>query len=709
MSIVADHVRRLDARIDQISLIPLGLGEDQDEQFQGVDRVEVSALTSPRVTQLLRISKAFSPSASSGAGLPAWRIEDLLIKSGLAETEDEEAFKAKMAVETDVEWLLVGKATVQTYGLLMDTLLDQITPLSDDIWYWDEVLSSYPNSLLYTTQSSPLRLCKWAREIFNEVLDRVRQLRHAQLLEATQQAESNYEPSGSGAISPTQVDGEGGRDRDTDHDDDQRTEFSKATSVGSLRPRLSSHWRQYYKVVRESIAERSLTDFRHKILSRVDIGRSEARRKLARLQRLREMTAAGLGVLLDEGLDLGTGQDEAAYNDEWRGVLERSVALMDMILQGVLKLDSNVSDFEERVFAGVEDDPELSVHIDDVPAAARPAILARRLLSLLQEGIPSHVVATSQLSNKYGRPSRLVRYWVPAVALLLSSSTILRLLFNRQDDIVTWIRDFGATTRDFWFNWVVEPVRKVIGTIRHDSNEEIAIMSRDSLKADRESLERMVVDFALDYPEFAAGNASVSQSELVDIRSKVREGDVTPVLRAYEKGLRHPFVAAVKGNLVRSLLVQVQKTKVDLEVAISGIDALLKSQELVFGFIGLTPGILVSVGIFQYLKTVFGGRKGMRHSKKARRSVRVLRRMDKILSKASSSSQNNFISYRDHGLLVCEVHVLRQLAYDVLPGDVQKEFIEDLDELASLRVINMQIKVLERIRWAYAEWLSKMR
>lgn len=585
-------MRRLDARIDQISLIPLGLGEDQDEQFQGVDRVEVSALTSPRVTQLLRISKAFSSSSSSGASLPAWRIEDLLIKSGLAEAEDEETFKAKVAVETDVEWLLVGKATVQTYGLLMDTLLDQITPLSDDIWYWDEVLSSYPNSLLYTTQSSPLRLCKWAKEIFSEVLDRVRQLKHAQLLEATEQAEPNYELSGSRAISPTQVDGEGGHDRDTDHDDDQRTEFSKATSVGSSRPRLSSHWRQYYKVVRESIAERSLTDFRHKILSRVDIGRSEARRKLARLQRLREMTAAGLGVLLDEGLDLGTGQEELTYNEEWRGVLERSVALMDMILQGVLKLDSNVSDFEERVFAGVEDDPELSVHIDDVPGAARPAILARRLLSLLQEGIPSHTIATSQLSNKYGRPSRLVRYWIPAVALLLSSSTILRILVNRQDDIITWIRDLGATTRDFWFNWVIEPVRKVIGTIRHDSNEEIAIMSRDSLKADRESLERMVVDFALDYPQVAVGNASVSDSELVDIRSKVREGDVTPVLRAYEKGLRQPFVGAVKGNLVRSLLIQVQKTKVDLEVAISGIDALLKSQELVFGFIGLTPGIL---------------------------------------------------------------------------------------------------------------------
>ncbi|KAK3987870.1 ATP synthase regulation protein NCA2-domain-containing protein [Cladorrhinum sp. PSN332] len=706
MSIVADHVRRLDARIDQISLIPLGLGENQDEQFQGVDRVEVSALTSPRITQLLRISKALSSSSTSGASLPAWRIEDLLLKSNLVEMDEEEGelkekivLEGKTAVETDVEWLLVGKATVQTYGLLMDTLLDQILPLSDDIWYWDEVLSSYPNSLLYTMQSSPLRLLKWTKEISSEVVDRLRQLQHDQLLAARQHLQPDFEQSGSGDISPTQLDGQQG--------DDQATGLSRVTSRGAAPPSMSSHWGQYYSVVRASIAERSLTDFRHKILSRVDIGRSEARRKLARLQKLREMTAAGLGVLMDEGLDLGNGQQEVEYNEEWRGVLERSVALMDMILQGVLKLDSNVSDFEESVFAGVERDPELSVHIDDVPAATRPATLARRLLSLLQQGIPDHSVATSELTSKHGRPSRLVRYWIPAAVLLFSSSTILRILVNRQDDIITWIRDLGATTRDFWFNWVVEPVRKIIGTIRHDSNEEIAIMSRDSLKADRESLERMVVEFAQDHPLVAVGSTSISESELVDIRSKVKEGDVTPVLRAYEKGLRQPFVGAVKGNLVRSLLIQVQKTKVDLEVAISGIDALLKSQELVFGFIGLTPGILVTIGIVQYLKTVFGGRKGMRHTKKARRAVRVLRRMDKILSKASSTSEEGFISYRDHGLLVCEIHVLRQLA--VLPGDVEKEFIEDLDELASLRVISMQVKVLERIRWSYAEWLSRTR
>jgi nuclear-control-of-ATPase protein 2 len=68
------------------------------------------------------------------------------------------------------------------------------------------------------------------------------------------------------------------------------------------------------------------------------------------------------------------------------------------------------------------------------------------------------------------------------------------------------------------------------------------------------------------------------------IADKVREGDLTPVLRAYEKDLRTPFVGTVRGDLVRALLIQIQKTKVDVEVAMSGIDALLKSQELVFGY-----------------------------------------------------------------------------------------------------------------------------
>ena len=91
----------------------------------------------------------------------------------------------------------------------------------------------------------------------------------------------------------------------------------------------------------------------------------------------------------------------------------------------------------------------------------------------------------------------------------------------------------------------------------------------------------MVIDFVRDRPDSSQGN--LTAADTAAIANAVKEGDLTPVLRAYERDLRAPFAGTVRGDLVRALLIQIQKTKVDVEIAISGINALLKSQELVFG------------------------------------------------------------------------------------------------------------------------------
>ncbi|KAJ0388355.1 hypothetical protein COL922a_000618 [Colletotrichum nupharicola] len=670
MSVVADQVRRLDAQLDRI---PLGLSISQENgelaaSEHGIfNSTSADALSSPRVDELLRIVRALSTTSSSRSLLQSHKIRALLTQSKLAEWDflaEYSESEGRNHYQSEIEWLLISKATVQTYGVILNTLLDQIIPLSDDIWYWDEVLSSYTYSSLYTIQTSPLRLWALTKDVYQDSKHRFQHLSH----------------------SPG--------------------EFVESTRTG-----LAQQWSQFYGIVRESIRESSITTLQRRVLSPVALSRGEARRKLAHLKRLREMTASGLGVLVDEGLTFGVDDDDdkseaEVSSHDWKGVVERSVALMDMVLKDVLSLESGVAEFEDKVFAGVEEDPELSIHIEDANAVEKPSVLARRLLNILDSGLPNHVVATQELVRGNGRPSRLIRYWLPTGIALFSSTTVLRVLVNRRAEIFDWIRDIGITVKDFWFNWVIEPVRKIVGTIRHDSNSEIAIMSRDSLKADRESLERMVVDFALDKPHFAGeGSTALTDAQIADIRTKVSEGDVTPVLRAYEKDLRSPFVGAVKGDLVRSLLIQVQKTKVDLEVAISGIDALLKSQELVFGFVGLTPGVLVSIGTVQYLRGVFGARKGARYSREAGKSIRVLRNIDRIFSEATPS-QNNLLSYKDHGLLLCEVHVLRNLMERALPRDRQHEFLEDLDDLANLKGIQVQVRALDRIRWAYARWLQ---
>jgi len=245
------------------------------------------------------------------------------------------------------------------------------------------------------------------------------------------------------------------------------------------------------------------------------------------------------------------------------------------------------------------------------------------LIRILDDHLMEQERASQALGQDYGRPSRLIRYWIPGTILLLSGSTLLRILSNRREEMKQWIRDLGTTVVGFWTNWVIEPIKKLIGTIRHDADSEIAIMSRDSLRTDQASLERMVVDFAVDHTN--ESGAKYTESEVAEIRAKVKEGDLTPVLRAYERDLQQPFVGAVRGDLVRTLLIQIQKTKVDVEIAIGGIDSLLKSQELLFGLIGITPGIIISVAAFRGLGNLFGSRRGTKRRESQHQTVRLLR------------------------------------------------------------------------------------
>lgn len=80
--------------------------------------------------------------------------------------------------------------------------------------------------------------------------------------------------------------------------------------------------------------------------------------------------------------------------------------------------------------------------------------------------------------------------------------------------------------------------------------------------------------------------------------------------------------------------------------------------------------------------------------------------MDRILTSATITEEG-MLSYKDNGLLLCEVHVLRQTAAGLLPGNIHREFLEDLNDLMlSRQGVERQLRVLERIQWAYGKWLK---
>ncbi|TKX26470.1 hypothetical protein C1H76_1434 [Elsinoe australis] len=665
MSFVVDQVQRIDAALDRLSL------QSSTSAFSATSS---HPTPTEQTAQLQSLIKALSiDSSSSRPILSASHLNHLLKQADLTATSSVSATSTKQSqFEHELQWLLVSKAVTQTYGLVIDRLLQQTVSIADDVWYWDDVLTSYRYTLLYSVQTSPLRLYDFGSLVWQDVRERMSQVKFE-----------------------VDVQGAGREVQDT----------------------VTEQWKRFYGLVREVVSERRAVDIQKAVISPVARIRSEIRAKQKKLKHARLRGANALGVLLGEGL-----MNECVHGDglatpageyggrKWKASVARNVALIDAVLAKVNNAELEVDKFDAAIAEETDEDVlyEADVRMNgdaEGGSGVQPAMVAERLMKLLDSGLQTYDESSTAITTSHGKPNKLVRYWLPATIGILSSSTVLRILINRQAKIMQWVEDFGSTIIDFWSNWVVEPGRKLIKTIRHDEGSEVAIMSKRSLEGDRDSLERMVVEFARDNPANATSSGSaLTEIELADIKAKVREGDLTPVLKAYEKDLQSPFMGAVRGNLIRALLIQVQKTKVDVEVAMGGIDALLKSQELVFGFVGLTPGILVTFAFWRWFRGSLSGRKDGDKRRKQGVMVRQLRNIDRVLSNSNPTDFGE-LYYKDHGLLLCEVHVLRQEARKGMPDQVYREFCEEVEELVDVRNgVKRQKSVVERIRWAYGRW-----
>ncbi|PPJ59343.1 hypothetical protein CBER1_05791 [Cercospora berteroae] len=740
MSFVLDQVRRIDAQLDRLQLANLDtataggrsgstslggtaadgnddddehrrseeqdLEEDdfpsQNERQRDGDDVSIGAiLPSKRVLALQSAIRGLAPGRADStsrallkpgqilatlAALSSQQKQERAAQVGIVlggedagEQQQEGAEgieeEAKSELEQELEWLLVSKATTQVYGHVLGSILDEAVQLSDDIWYWDEVLGSQRYTALYSVQISPLRLWDFGTAVWRDARKRAEQ-----------------------------------------------RNFGIASAGQEARDSISQQWSVFYGLVKQVAKEKSGREVRARILSPVTRVRSEVRAKQSALKKVRLRNANALGVLLGEGLanenvgshdsmhhaggdGLGSPPATQDVQQKWRASVPRNVALMEAVLAKVNDLKTPIDKFDSAIAALTDDDPLFNIDSSDVGLA--PQAVAERLSRVLTLGLGQYTTSARTLKKQHGRPSKWVRYWLPITLGVISSSTLLRVLVNRQAEIVQWVEDLGATVVDFWQNWVVEPTRNVIRTIRHDEGSEISIMSKRSLEGDRESLERMVVDFAIDVPATATETGSpLTEAEIADIRAKVREGDLTPVLKAYEKDLSSPLKGAMRGNLIRALLIQVQKTKVDVEIAMGGIDSLLKSQELLIGFISLTPGLLVAYGLTRWMRTSFTQKRGTKAQRKHGVMLHQLRNIDRILTSATATDYGE-LQYKDQGLLLCEVHVLRQAAIKIMPREISREFSEEADELCDVRKgVLRQKAVLGRVRWAYGRWLS---
>ncbi|GAA5878484.1 hypothetical protein JCM3774_006416 [Rhodotorula dairenensis] len=281
---------------------------------------------------------------------------------------------------------------------------------------------------------------------------------------------------------------------------------------------------------------------------------------------------------------------------------------------------------------------------DSISPPQSPSQLAHQLAGLLTATLTAHQAAFRAAAHALAPPSALARAWPYLLSIPLIGGIVARIVYNHRASLRLWVRESISTVRGFLVDWVVEPVRQILETLRGGDEAGIALTGRESLQSDLASLERMVVDFARD--EYKLG-----PDELQVLAQQVRAGDLTPVLRVWEEDIKSPIKSAVRGSLVRTLLIQVQKVKVDVALAMDGIEKMLKSQQLTFGFVGVAPSMLILALVGRWVRGLVrsDGSRRKRGDEK-RRCWMVIRDLDLLLTptraRAGPSSRRSASSRR---------------------------------------------------------------
>ena len=307
--------------------------------------------------------------------------------------------------------------------------------------------------------------------------------------------------------------------------------------------------------------------------------------------------------------------------------------------------------------------------------------MMREITRILDVELPK---TFSEIKSQCFRPSPLVRLWIPVVGSTLFVGLAARHISLRWKDLAFVAQEAYKTCLELVQTWILGPVKQMYETIRYKESR-LRVMGAESLSSDLESLERMVVSFAKDTGQIQ------DSAQLAQIAQKTIEGDLTIVLESYEDELRTPFKSLLTGHLVRPLLIQIQKAKVDAALALSALDRLLRSNELNFAFLALLPllGVL-GFGVSwskRKWKHVMGlnqrsafdmMRLGLRYDFEESLTHREIQR---LLNHSRHASR---LPLQSQGLILIEITHLERLSQSFLSRKHLARFKQDLEELECL-------------------------
>ncbi|KAJ1913072.1 Nuclear control of ATPase protein 2 [Tieghemiomyces parasiticus] len=662
------------------------------------------------------------------------------------------------------EWWLASRLAAGLYASTMQLLLDTSLPLMQEIEYWESQDCGSWQVATYLLSTAPARLYGTAQALLNThgpdlvkpLADLYRRLLPSPRETLVDSGNGSREVSGTTPLARlANVDA-------TPHWTDQPAQSTRQRAralrgafhgwMSSLFPDLAQHL-PYLDTIPSSAT------------SILRLGRQEIRQKQHQLRAVQQYLAVCMGLFMTDAARLQQRADRATSGDAAIGTTEvanddnngwttggyitphQLVAQVTQMQAALTRLNDQATNYETVVFSAKETPIATSALTTDDGASGgdhHPADLTPMLNSLagLTTALQTYQTRTRPAVAHFYSPAFITRYWLPVTTTLVLGRLATRWALAYRGDVRQWLREAQRTAQDYIRHWVVKPLHDMWQTIRHENGDQLVLASAESLRSDLASLERMVVEFAQEHPtdliaasgssegmmsaSHAAATAAATttttpttSAAMAQLIRRVREGDLSVVLRTYERDLQHPIRGALFGDLIRALLIQVQKTKVDLGLAMSSLDKLLRANELNFAFLAVAPALCVLYFVGSRAAALIRQWRGGSRRRAGVHMRAILRSVDRLLTlymtdaeppkpKGQDGGGVNLaaaaarLPYEAQGFLLCLTNQLRYLAADLPDASTAVTFtlpvVGFLWAPAQLEIPNLRRRFIEDVQ-----------
>ncbi|KAG0590203.1 hypothetical protein KC19_1G080900 [Ceratodon purpureus] len=218
----------------------------------------------------------------------------------------------------------------------------------------------------------------------------------------------------------------------------------------------------------------------------------------------------------------------------------------------------------------------------------------------------------------YEKPRSYVRHWLHysggAVGLAVASVWLVQhSRLGGSDDLERWIDKAREDSYLFLDKRVHQPLTAIKGELfdtfrkRREGSAQL-----EEVKLASDALNRMAKEF-------------VTQTEGIKVASTASDQELMrKVMSRYEQELVSPVRNLLGGELARGLLIQVQKLKLDVEMAVLDLNQILRANEINFAILAFLPAFACALILGALIRHPFYNEKG---AEGRGRRAQMIRRM----------------------------------------------------------------------------------